>query len=283
MEKVNYFVFNVTLYLRTMLHSIIAIFSKAKSDQYWHYVQRTVIDFGCKAVQKKWYHVLYEKMKLFSKSSRFRKVLITSEIDNSFIVLLLKKLYESPNTQHLENKEIEMMVACRSFDDVDQFDMYNFRRTMIFSSITCKKEIIKLYYTKSFSGEMNDNLAQELVKIFGDDYEFISLLVDNGSSPVLKNFFIRKTLFSLPTPQGEIKLKEFVRKKSLAGCNICLYGSNPLLREMRSYLTSSTDIEKWENYLLSCETDSVIRCEAAKYGLQSTTIKKLLKLNKSQH
>ena len=134
-----------------------------------------------------------------------------------------------------------------------------------------------MYYKKSCQGERSDDLALELMEIYKDDYEFISQMAFNdGTSPLLKNFFIGKAL-SLSDKDG---LKKFIYKNGLWGCNISAYGPNPILREMRSYLHKEVDIEAWENYLFDCEDVLVIEDEVRKYGiLRTSALKKMLKLN----
>lgn len=279
MEKMRIFFLNIRLFILFCLYHVISVFNKNLGKKYKRYIKKSVEKYACKAIRNGWTEILLEKMDIFCKSPKFRRELIVSEQSNKVVLALLKELRKNSENFIVE-AELELLVCCRKFYDVDDKELYPLRKLLLSSSLDNKKDIVKLFYKNSERGETNDTLALEIIKMFVSDFDFIVWQASHESSVVLKNYFIQRAL-SMPVDE---KLKKdfngFVKSSGFAGCTVKWEGVNELLLNMRPYLWRIEDLEVWESYLLDAELLSTMKTQILKYGIKTQVgISKLLELN----
>lgn len=279
MEKMRIFCLNIKLFFQSCLYYIISFFNERLGLKYKRHIRTTLENYACKAIRKGWKNILLEKMNTFCKSPKFRRELIVSEQGNDMIIALLEALRKN-SENFIVGAELELLVCCRKFYNVDDKDLYPLRKLLLSSSLDNKKDIVKLFYKNSERGEMNDELALDVIKMFEDDFDFIVWQASHESSVVLKNYFIEKAL-SMPVDE---KLKKdfegFVRLSGFDGCTVKWHGVSELLLNMRPYLWRKADLELWESYLIDAELLHTIKTQVLRYGIKTQVgISKLLELN----
>lgn len=279
MEKMRLFFLNIRLFFQSWLHFTISFFNECLGLKYERHIRTTLDNYACKAIRNGWTEILLKKMNTFCKSPKFRRELIVSEQSNKVVLALLKELRKGSES-FIAEKELELLVCCRKFYNVDDKDLYPLRKLLLSSSLDNKKDIVKLFYKNSECGEMNDELALDVIKMFEDDFDFIVWQASHESSVVLKNYFIEKAL-SMPVDE---KLKKdfegFVCLSGFDGCTVKWHGVSELLLNMRPYLWRIEDLEVWESYLLDAELLSTMKTQILKYGIKTQVgISKLIELN----
>lgn len=183
MEKLILCAFNLRVFLQQVICFVISFIYEDLGNVYRRHICKTCEKFGIKAIRKKRYLILSEKMRDFCKFPDFRRELILSELPSSFVVDMVHIAIEE---SCLLQSDIELIAVNRNFSETEAERLQKFKYKLLLYDFKNKKEIIKIFYKNSDFGEKDDAISQKLIEIFSDDLDFICWLASKGSSPVLK-------------------------------------------------------------------------------------------------
>lgn len=276
MEKLSLFAFNVRAFFQSLLYVIIRLFSGEKAKKYLDHIDNVDGKFGIKAIRKEWALVLCEKMRYFALLPDFRRELILSNLNDTFILDMLRSI----KPKDLSPSELELIALNRKFDETGTESLYWFKMALFNSSFATKKEAIKIFYKNSKASEKEEFLSEILLKEFDDDFEFICWLALNGGSDLIRKTFLKKLVSGNTSADTRAKLKKFVEEVGLGGCEIEKLGVNELLLDVRQYLTRKEDIDIWEVYLLKSKNPLIIKSNVRRFGIENKeALQLMLELN----
>ena len=287
MKTIILLVFRIRASFQLATYAVLSSLSENLADRFKRHMRHYEERFAIKSLRNGWTDIMLKEMHCWCGLHAFRRELIISEhlVGPEVVVKMLQELdrKEGGIANFLSRGEIARIALCRRFSGVEADELYSFKKLLLTSSVSHKKDLIKIFYKRSGQGEPNWELARYLMDIFCDDYNFIAWLAKNGSHAVLQMQFITKTLLMQNDTRiiGNIskvreELKDFVLSVGLTGGVIHTFDYYTRLIELRQYLYNKKDIAEWEKYLLEKADNRIIREQILQHGLHSDKAVQLL-------
>ncbi len=281
MERISLFLFNVRAFFQSLWYVLLRLCSKKVSERYLKHIDKTEAKFGIRAIRKEWHLVLCVRMRYFALLPEFRRELILSKLNDVLILDMLRFI----DRDDLSLEEVKMIALNRRFNKSGTDRLSWFKSKLFCSELENKLEIIKIFYKSSEASESSAVLSDNLLKLIGNDLEFLYwLAISKDASATIKRAFIRKITAGDVSNDSKSKLRSFVEKVGLKDCDIeNLNGYSELLLDIRQYLTRPEDVEIWEYYLLKGKNPEIIKLNVRRYGIESKNgLKMLLELNNTK-
>ena len=281
MERLSLFFFNIRAFFQSALYLIIRLFSSKASEKYMVHIDNVCTSFGIKAIRKEWALVLCDKMRMFASFPKFRRELILSQLHDTFVLDMLHYV----DMSDLSLDEIKLIALNRKFNETGTVRLSSFKSRLMCLDFENKLEVIKIFYKNSQSSESSDILSDHLLKETERDFDFWHwLAINKHASATIKKAFIRKVTVGEVSKNAQSKLRTFVEKVGLTGCDVeKLNGYSELLLDIREHLTRPEDIEIWEYYLLKGKNPEIIKLHVRRHGIESKDgLKMLLELNNKE-
>ena len=278
MERLSLFFFNIRAFFQSALYLIIRLFSSKASEKYMVHIDKVCSSFGIKAIRKEWDLVLCDQMRMFASFPKFRRELILSQLHDTFVL----DMFRYVDMSDLSLDEIKLIALNRKFNETGTVRLSSFKSRLMCLDFENKLEVIKIFYKNSQSSESSDILSDHLLKETEKDFDFwYWLAINKHASATIKKAFIRRITAGEVSKNAQSKLRTFVEKVGLIGCDVeKLNGYSELLLDIREYLTRPEDIEIWEYYLLKGKNPEIIKLHVRRHGIESKNgLKMLLELN----